>query len=81
VSPARLGFFKHASGICVGEALVILGLSGRGSAEMVGFMAVVRGQVTVGVTINAVPPVGAAMACIDVYVGNKTRLAATVDAV
>jgi hypothetical protein len=33
------------------------------------------------VTINAVPPVGAAMAGVDVYVGDEARLAATVDAV
>jgi len=48
---------------------------------MVGFVAVVRRGVTVGVAINAVAPVGAAMARVDVYVGNETRLAAAVDAV
>ena len=61
--------------------MVIFGLSGRGPTEMVGFVAVVRRGVTVGVAINAVTPVGAAMARVDVYVGNETRLAAAVDAV
>jgi len=48
---------------------------------MVGFVAVVRRGVTVGVAINTVTPVGAAMARVDVYVGNETGLAAAVDAV
>jgi hypothetical protein len=48
---------------------------------MVGFVTVVRRRVTVRVAINAVAPVGAAMARVDVYVGNKTRLAAAVDGV
>jgi hypothetical protein len=36
---------------------------------------------TVGVAVNAVTPMGAAMASVDVYVGNETRLAAAIDAV
>jgi hypothetical protein len=37
--------------------------------------------VTVGVTIYTVPPVRAAMAGVDVYVGDEARLTAAVDAV
>ena len=81
MSPARLGLPIHGGGICVGEALIVLGLSGRGSTKVVAFVAVVRRGMTVGVAVNTVTPVGAAMASVDVYVGNQTRLAAAIDAV
>lgn len=48
---------------------------------MVAFGTVVRRAMAVGVAIDAVAPVRRAVACVDVDVGNKTRLTATVDAV
>jgi hypothetical protein len=48
---------------------------------MITLVSVMGRRMMFGVAIDAMAPMGAAMACIDVYVGNETRLAAAIDTI